>query len=31
MWPNPQEYADIVTFTEKILPGKFIFCAMFLS
>ena len=22
MWPNPQETADMVTFTEKILNGK---------
>ena len=22
MWPNPQESADFVTFTEKILNGK---------
>ena len=22
MWPNPQETADFVTFTEKILNGK---------
>ena len=22
MWPNPQETADLVTFTEKILNGK---------
>ena len=22
MWPNPQEIADLVTFTEKILNGK---------
>ena len=25
MWPNPQESADLVTFTEKILNGKFHF------
>ena len=23
MWPNPQENADLVTFTEEILKGKF--------
>ena len=29
MWPNPQEAADLVTFTEEILNGKnFIFCAV---
>ena len=22
MWPNPQETADLVTFTEEILDGK---------
>ena len=22
MWPNPQETADFVTFTEEILNGK---------
>ena len=22
MWPNPQEAADLVTFTEEILNGK---------
>ena len=22
MWPNPQETADLVTFTEEILIGK---------
>ena len=22
MWPNPQETADLVTFTEEILTGK---------
>ena len=22
MWPNPQETADLVTFTEEILKGK---------
>ena len=25
MWPNPQETADLVTFTEEILNGKFNF------
>ena len=25
MWPNPQETADLVTFTEEILNGNFIF------
>ena len=25
MWPNPQETADLVTFTEEILSGKFHF------
>ena len=25
MWPNPQETADLVIFTEKILNGKFHF------
>ena len=25
MWPNPQEVADLVTFTEEILNGKFNF------
>ena len=25
MWPNPQETADIVTFTGEILHGKLIF------
>ena len=25
MWPNPQETADVVTFTEEILYGKFHF------
>ena len=22
MWPNPQETADLVTFTEEVLNGK---------
>ena len=25
MWPNPQETANLVTFTEEILNGKFHF------
>ena len=28
MWPNPQETADLVKFTEEILNGKFHFCAV---
>ena len=28
MWPNPQETADMVTFTEEIVNGNFIFCAV---
>ena len=28
MWPNPQEIADLVTFTEEMLKS-FIFCAVF--
>ena len=28
MWPNPQEIADLVTFTEEILNGKLHFCAV---
>ena len=28
MWPNPQETADLVTFTEEILKENFIFCAV---
>ena len=27
MQPNPQETADLVTFTEEILDGKLRFCA----
>ena len=27
MWPNPQETADLVTFTEEILMENLIFCA----
>ena len=29
MWPNPQETAGLVTFTEEILDGKLIFCAVY--
>ena len=25
MWPNPQETADLITFTEEIFNGKFSF------
>ena len=28
MWPNPQETADLVIFTEEILNGKLHFCAV---
>ena len=28
MWLNPQETADLVTFTEEILCGKFISCLL---
>ena len=28
MWPDPQESADSVTFTEEILNGESIFCAL---
>ena len=28
MWPNPQETADLVTFTEEICNGKLHFCAV---
>ena len=28
MWPNSKENADLVTFTEEILNGNFIFCAV---
>ena len=32
MWPNPQETADLVTFTEEILNGKLHFlCAVFID
>ena len=29
MWSNPQFPVDFVTFTEEILNGKLIFCAVF--
>ena len=29
MWPNPKENADLDTFTEEILNGKFHFYAVF--
>ena len=28
MWPNPQETADLVTFTEKSSTGNFILCTV---
>ena len=28
MWPNPPFSADLVTFTEEVLNGNFIFCAV---
>ena len=28
MWPNPQETADLVTFTEEILNGKHFLCSV---
>ena len=28
MWPNPQETADLVTFSEENLNGKLHFCAV---
>ena len=31
MWPNLQENADLVTFTEEILNEKSIFCAVLLE
>ena len=31
MWPNPQETADLVTFTEEIINGKLHFCAVILQ
>ena len=30
MWPNPQT-VDLVRFTEEILNGNFIFCAVFIG
>ena len=27
MWPNPQETADLVTFTKEILNGKVFLCS----
>ena len=29
MWPNPQESADLITFTEKSVSGKLHFFAVF--
>ena len=31
MWPNPQETADLVTFTEEILNGKLHFLCSVVS
>ena len=31
MWPNPQETADLVTFTEENLNGKLHFCAVYFA
>ena len=31
MWPNPQETADLVTFTEEILNGKLHFLGSLLD
>ena len=31
MWPNPQEAADLVTFSEEILNGKPLFCAVMVA
>ena len=31
MRPNPQETADLVTFTEEILNGKLHFCAVIMK
>ena len=31
MWPNPQETADLVTYTEEIRMEKFIFCAVMIG
>ena len=28
MWQNPQESADLVTFTEEIVNGKLFLCAV---
>ena len=28
MWPNPQETADLVAFTEEIFNEKYHFCAV---
>ena len=28
MWTNPQETADVFTFTEEVLNENFIFCAV---
>ena len=28
MWPNTQDTADLVTFTEEALMENFIFCAV---
>ena len=28
MWPNRQETADLVTFTEQVLNGELHFCAV---
>ena len=31
MWPNPQETADLATFTEEIRNGKLHFCAVYVQ
>ena len=31
MWPNLKETADLVTFTEKFIFEKFVFCAVYIS
>ena len=31
MWPNPQDSADLVTFSEEILNGKLFFFFFFLQ
>ena len=31
MWPNPQETADLVTFTEENLNEKLYFCAVYVN